>query len=123
MGSGNAVTGSLRSAISRAASGVRNQPSSMVRKTTLSEVGAFQVAYAGAGESPVTLTSSTAIGPWPYQPCRYSWTEEVAAPVVKVVESCCQPPPVEAVQAGGTSWPVPVAPRKAYEPRTQARYV
>lgn len=35
-----------------AASGVRHQPSSMVKKTTLSVVGTFQVAQAGSGAGP-----------------------------------------------------------------------
>lgn len=42
----------------------------------------------------------------------------VFGPVVKVVDSFCQPPPEPGVQVDTSCVPVPVAPRYTYEPCT-----
>lgn len=59
---------------------------------------------------PYTDTSSAKYAAWPYQPCVYTVTEVVEAPVVKVVVSCFQEAE-SGVHVDTSVVPVPVAPR------------
>lgn len=63
------------------------------------------------------MSSAWYVG-WPYQPCTYTVTDVVEAPVVNDTLSCWKPL-VPGVQVLVSVVPVPLTPMYTYEPSTQ----